>query len=57
MGILGSAALCSFVCGITEPFEFAFMFCAPLLYVVYALLYGLFSYVTALVGFRAGFSF
>lgn len=57
VGILGSAALCSFVCGITEPFEFAFMFVAPMLYVVYALLYGLFSYVTALAGFRAGFSF
>lgn len=57
IGILGSAALCSFVCGITEPFEFAFMFTAPVLYVVYALLYGIFSYVTALVGFRAGFAF
>ena len=29
LGILGSAALCAFVCGITEPFEFAFMFAAP----------------------------
>ena len=57
IGILCSAALCSFVCGITEPFEFAFMFVAPTLYVVYALLYGVFTYVTALVGFRAGFSF
>ena len=57
VGILASAALCSFVCGITEPFEFAFMFVAPFLYVVYALLYGIFTYVTALVGFRAGFSF
>lgn len=57
IGILGSAALCSFVCGITEPFEFAFMFVAPVLYVVYALLYGIFTWITALVGFRAGFSF
>ena len=57
IGILSSAALCSFVCGITEPFEFAFMFCAPALYAAYALLYGVFSFVTALVGFRAGFSF
>ena len=57
IGILGSAALCSFVCGVTEPFEFAFMFCAPMLYVAYALLYGIFSYATALLGFRAGFSF
>ncbi len=56
-GILASAALCSFVCGITEPFEFAFMFAAPALYVAYALLYGIFSYVVALAGFRAGFAF
>ena len=56
-GIVVSAALCSFVCGITEPFEFAFMFTAPVLYVVYALLYGVFSYVVALTGFRAGFAF
>ena len=57
VGILASAALCAFVCGITEPFEFAFMFAAPWLYLVYALLYGVFAWVTALVGFRAGFSF
>lgn len=56
-GIVASAALCSFVCGITEPFEFAFMFAAPALYVMYALLYGVFSYVVALTGFRAGFAF
>ena len=56
-GILASAAVCSFVCGITEPFEFAFMFAAPVLYLVYALLYGVFTYVTAVTGFRAGFSF
>ena len=56
-GILASAALCSFVCGITEPFEFSFMFASPGLYLVYALLYGIFTYVTALSGFRAGFSF
>ena len=57
IGILGSAAVCAFVCGITEPFEFAFMFAAPGLYLIYALLYGIFTFVTALVGFRAGFSF
>ena len=56
-GIVGSAAICAFVCGVTEPFEFAFMFLAPGLYVVYALLYGIFTYVTCLLGFRAGFSF
>lgn len=57
MGILLSAAIASFVCGVTEPFEFAFMFLAPGLYVVYALLYGIFVAVTTVVGFRAGFSF
>ena len=57
MGILMSAAIASFVCGVTEPFEFAFMFLAPGLYVVYALLYGIFVAVTTVVGFRAGFSF
>ena len=54
---MASAALCAFICGVTEPFEFGFMFLAPVLYVVYAVLYGIFTYITVLVGFRAGFSF
>ena len=54
---VASAALCAFVCGVTEPFEFGFMFLAPALYVVYAALYGIFTVITVLVGFRAGFSF
>lgn len=57
IGLLASAALCAFVCGVTEPFEFAFMFLAPVLYLIYAALYGVFTFVTVLVGFRAGFSF
>ena len=57
IGLLASAALCAFVCGVTEPFEFAFMFLAPVLYLIYALLYGVFTFITVLVGFRAGFSF
>ena len=57
IGLVASAAVCSFVCGVTEPFEFGFMFLAPALYVVYALLYGVFTVITCLVGFRAGFSF
>ena len=56
-GLLLSAAICAFVCGVTEPFEFAFMFLAPALYVVYAALYGIFTVITCFVGFRAGFSF
>ena len=57
IGIIGSAALCAFICGVTEPFEFAFMFLAFPLYVVYSLLYGIFTTVTVLLGFRAGFCF
>ena len=57
IGLVGSAALCAFICGVTEPFEFGFMFLAPVLYVVYAVLYGIFTFITVLVGFRAGFSF
>lgn len=57
IGLVASAALSAFICGVTEPFEFGFMFLAPGLYVVYALLYGIFTFITTLVGFRAGFSF
>lgn len=57
IGLVASAAVCSFVCGVTEPFEFAFMFLAPVLYVIYALLYGIFTVIAVAVGFRAGFCF
>ncbi len=56
-GIVGAAALCAFICGVTEPFEFAFMFLAFPLYVVYAALYGVFAMITVALGFRAGFCF
>lgn len=57
IGLVASAAVCSFVCGVTEPFEFGFMFLAPGLYLIYAILYGIFTFITVLLGFRAGFSF
>ena len=57
IGIVGAAALSAFICGVTEPFEFAFMFLAFPLYIVYALLYGIFTTVTVALGFRAGFCF
>lgn len=57
IGLVASAAICSFVCGVTEPFEFGFMFLAPVLYIIYAALYGIFTVITVLVGFRAGFCF
>ncbi len=55
--LMGAVAICAFICGVTEPFEFAFMFLAPALYLVYAILYGVFAAVTVALGFRAGFSF
>lgn len=57
IGLVATSAVCAFVCGVTEPFEFGFMFLAPVLYVIYAALYGIFTVITVLVGFRAGFSF
>lgn len=57
IGLVASSAICAFVCGVTEPFEFGFMFLAPALYVIYALLYGIFTIITVALGFRAGFSF
>lgn len=57
IGLVGAAAVCAFLCGVTEPFEFAFMFLAFPLYVVYAAMYGIFAAVTVALGFRAGFCF
>ncbi len=56
-GIVGAAAICAFICGVTEPFEFAFMFLAFPLYIVYAALYGIFTVIAVVLGFRAGFCF
>lgn len=56
-GILLSAALCSFFTGVTEPLEFSFMFLAPGLYVVHALLAGISVALVAALPVRAGFQF
>ncbi|WP_434701626.1 N-acetylglucosamine-specific PTS transporter subunit IIBC [Pseudomonas sp. D1-36] len=56
-GILLSMALTSFLTGVTEPIEFAFMFLAPLLYLVHALLTGLSMAVTNLLDIHLGFTF
>lgn len=56
-GLLFAAALSSFFTGVTEPLEFAFMFLAPGLYVIHALLTGISAVVTALLPVRAGFNF
>ena len=57
IGLVLSAAICAFVCGVTEPFEFGFMFLCFPLYVVYAALYGIFTVIVYYVNFRAGFCF
>ena len=57
IGLVVSAAICAFVCGVTEPFEFGFMFLCFPLYIVYAVLYGIFTIITYYSGFRAGFCF
>ena len=56
-GIMGSAALTSFLTGITEPIEFAFLFVAPVLYIAHAVLVGFAYLVTYLLDARLGYSF
>lgn len=56
-GLLIAAAFASFFTGVTEPLEFSFMFLAPALYVVHALLTGIFVAVAAMLHATAGFSF
>lgn len=51
------AALASFLTGVTEPVEFAFLFVAPYLFVIHALLSGVIMWVTYELGIRHGFSF
>ncbi len=56
-GVLISAALTSFLTGITEPIEFAFMFLAPVLYLLHAVLTGLSLALTYIMGLKHGFGF
>lgn len=56
-GLLFAGALSSFFTGVTEPIEFAFMFLAPGLYVVHAVLTGISVAVCAALPVRAGFNF
>ncbi|WP_435860433.1 PTS transporter subunit EIIC [Streptomyces prasinus] len=56
-GLMLSVALTSFVTGITEPLEYSFLFVAPALYVVHAVLTGVSMAVTWGVGVHDGFSF
>jgi PTS system N-acetylglucosamine-specific IIC component len=56
-GIMLSAALTAFVTGITEPIEFAFVFVAPLLFGVHAVLTGVSMALANAFGMKLGFSF
>ncbi|HEX4647747.1 MAG TPA: PTS glucose transporter subunit IIBC [Steroidobacteraceae bacterium] len=56
-GIMISAALTSFLTGITEPIEFSFLFVAPALYVVHALLAASTQFVANTLGMHMGFTF
>ncbi|MEI6897427.1 MAG: N-acetylglucosamine-specific PTS transporter subunit IIBC [Psychromonas sp.] len=55
--IMLAASLSSFFTGVTEPLEFSFMFAAPVLYVVHALLTGLSVFFAASMQWMAGFGF
>ena len=56
-GMLLSVAVTAFLTGVTEPLEFLFMFLAPLLYLLHALLTGISLFVATMLGIHAGFSF
>ncbi len=56
-GIMISAALTSWLTGITEPIEFSFMFLAPVLYVIHALLAGVAYFICIELGIKHGMTF
>ncbi|QGV83931.1 PTS N-acetyl glucosamine transporter subunit IIABC [Klebsiella pneumoniae] len=56
-GMLLSVAITAFLTGVTEPLEFLFMFSAPLLYLLHAVLTGISLFIATALGIHAGFSF
>ncbi|WP_380874365.1 PTS N-acetylglucosamine transporter subunit IIABC [Sphingomonas sp. DBB INV C78] len=56
-GMLLSLALTSFLTGVTEPIEFTFIFLAPLLYALHAVLTGVAMALMDLLGVKLGFGF
>src|SRR6187401_518186 len=56
-GIMISAAVTSFLTGITEPIEFAFLFVAPILYAIHALLAGAAYFLCVALNIKHGFTF
>ncbi|WP_337742908.1 N-acetylglucosamine-specific PTS transporter subunit IIBC [Fusobacterium gonidiaformans] len=57
MSIMTAAGFASFFTGITEPIEFAFMFVAPVLYLLHAVLTGVAVFLAASFNWMAGFGF
>ncbi|MTD40681.1 PTS N-acetyl glucosamine transporter subunit IIABC [Erwinia sp. CPCC 100877] len=57
MGIMMAGAFAAFFTGITEPLEFSFMFVAPVLYVIHAVLTGISVFIAASMHWIAGFGF
>jgi PTS system glucose-specific IIC component len=56
-GIMISGALTAFLTGITEPIEFAFLFVAPVLYAIHAVLAGVAYFLCVALGIKHGFTF
>ncbi|MDX2606445.1 PTS transporter subunit EIIC [Streptomyces caniscabiei] len=56
-GMMFSMALTSFFTGVTEPIEFTFMFIAPVLYAIHAVLTGISLALTWALGMKDGFGF
>ncbi|EPJ9322486.1 PTS N-acetyl glucosamine transporter subunit IIABC [Klebsiella pneumoniae] len=56
-GMLLSVAITAFLTWVTEPLEFLFMFLAPLLYLLHAVLTGISLFIATALGIHAGFSF
>ncbi|GAA1893473.1 PTS transporter subunit EIIC [Streptomyces durmitorensis] len=56
-GMMFSLALTAFVTGVTEPIEFTFMFIAPVLYAIHAVLTGVSMALTWALGMKDGFGF
>ncbi len=56
-GVLLSMALTAFLTGVTEPVEFSFMFLAPVLYIIHALLTGLSMVIMDMLNVKLGFGF
>ncbi|WP_413471268.1 PTS transporter subunit EIIC [Streptomyces noursei] len=56
-GMMLSLALTAFVTGVTEPIEFTFMFIAPVLYAIHAVLTGVSMALTWALGMKDGFGF